>query len=318
MPEDLIVKVTRAREILDDRALGRRRWLRFAVVVHLLLAAVVFAPMFLEGKLPIWSTDNYYTHLPNLLFTARDVRAGGLATWNPHVHGGIDYTASAINAALYPPNWPLMLLPEGALFHGLGVRVFLELWLVGVFAYLLFREELRDRRWALFSSVMYQVGGFALWCLTVRATPLILFVTIGLYVVWSFRRRPRYRSFIYLALSAAMVMLGGILPYAFAGVTTLCVLYAMRYWPDSVNPLSRAGYKGTFVAAIATGTLLAMVRLLPVGLSLPESTRVLVDADTQQFLAPRNSPYMGLTALSPDVMGVNFAPSIRLMKSADR
>ena len=301
-------------DLTADRA-ARRRWLRGAVAAHLGLALLVFSPMVLRGKLAVWSTDNYYTHLPNLLFAHDVVRAGDPGLWNPYVQCGMDFSASALNGVYYPMNWPLFLLPRDWVVAGWGVRGLIELWLVGVFAYLLFREELQDARWALFSSIMYQMGGYALWCMTVWGGGL-LFMTAGLYVVWSLPRRPRWRSMAYLAACGAMLMIGTILPYAFAGMAAICLFYVYRYWPDSINPLSRRGYKGTFLAGIAAAVLLGMFRLLPVALSLPEGNRMSAGADPRRFLVPPSTVYMGVSAFAPEAMGVHFSSSTPMMAHA--
>jgi len=290
----------------------RRRWLRVALAAHLGLALVAFSPMVFGGKLAVWSTDNYYTHLPNLLLARDLARAGDPGLWNPYVHCGMDFSASALNGLYYPMNWPLYLLPRDRVVAGWGVRGLIELWLVGVLAYLLFREELEDVRWALFSSIMYQMGGFALWCMTVWGDGLLLFTTAGLYVVWSLPRRPRWRSMLYLAGCGAMLMIGTILPYAFAGMAAICLLYVYRHWPDSIHPLSRRGYKGTFLAGIAAAVLLGMFRLLPVALSLPDSNRA-AGANLRRSLMPQSTVYMGVTAVAPEAIGVHFTASKPLM-----
>lgn len=311
MDSDMRTPPTDSDPIMDAGA--RKRWVRLAVAAHLGLALVAFAPMVLTGKAAVWSTDNYYTHLPNLLFARDAVRSGDPGLWNPYIHCGMDFSASALNGVFYPPNWPLFLLPRDAVVFGWGVRGLIELWLVGVFAYLLFREELEDPKWALFSSIMYQMGGYALWCMTVWGGGLLLFMTAGLYVVWTLPRRPRWRSTVYLAACAAMLMIGTILPYAFSGMAAICLFYVYRYWPHSIHPLSRRGYKGTFLAGVAAGVLLAMFRLLPVALSLPESNRMLPDADARRFLVPPSTVYMGVTALAPEALGVHFSSSKPLM-----
>jgi len=99
---------------------------RAAAGFHFFLALIVFSPVIFQGKLLVGSTDNYYHHIPNLLFSLRAFQAGELGLWNPHLYAGIDFSASAHNFIYYPGNWPLFFFPEKCLFVLFTLKVFLR------------------------------------------------------------------------------------------------------------------------------------------------------------------------------------------------
>src|SRR5260370_22452235 len=71
----------------------KRPWLG-AMLAHLLFAMLLFSPFFLEGKIIVGSTDNYFGTWVNYLFSRTTLAAGDLGTCNPYVLGAIDFTAT--------------------------------------------------------------------------------------------------------------------------------------------------------------------------------------------------------------------------------
>ena len=86
-------------------------------------------------------------------------RQGDFGLWNPLIFGGVDFTSSFHHHMLHPLNWPLLLLPELFVLHGVSVQCYLELALIGIFAFRIIRRIENDSLIALFVALVCNWAG---------------------------------------------------------------------------------------------------------------------------------------------------------------
>ncbi|MBN1675643.1 MAG: hypothetical protein JXR37_31665 [Kiritimatiellae bacterium] len=293
-------------------ALFERADLRAVCMFHFLAAALIFSPFFLRGQVIVGSSDNEFHLLPNMLF-ARDAFANGeLGHWNPFILTGTNFAASTHHHLYSPLNWPLFLAPERWFFHLLTLRMCVELWLLGVCSYLFFREELKDRRWALVSSTMMQLGGYAFFAITTYANLSILpFVCLVLYVVWSFDRRPRWKSLSALTFAFAVIVLTPNLVYSAAAILTLCLLFLYRAACRGCRWSRPDACVATFALSLVCSLLLCAFRWLPFALELAADDFYAGGRASPFLSGPSvNYGYLWLTHWLPEAWGVNLSHGI--------
>lgn len=289
-----------------DRLLSTRGP-RVAAVHHLVIACLLFSPFFLSGNFILGSTDNFFHHYPNMLFNLKSFRDGHLGLWNPHVLCGIDFSASSHNFMYFPINWLVFSLPAKFFFLAMTMRMFVEVWLVGFLAYLFFTEEFRDRRWALFSSTLFQLSGYLFFSITTYANLTIsVFTLLSLYLIWTLDRQKAWMVYAALSLCAASIMLCGNIVYAFSAMSSIAVLYAWRHWPESFALLPPSRANRIVVSALVTGLLLAMVRILPLYHGLLEGGRL----EGNAIGGVMGSAYFGVTAFVAETFGIYFISSM--------
>ncbi len=112
----------------------------YAWTFFFLTTFIVFSSFFLEGKVLLSSTDQTYGHYPNILFGHRMLRQGDFGLWNPLIFAGVDFSGSFHHHMLHPLNWPLLLLPERFVLHGVTVQCYLEISLLGLLAFHIVRR----------------------------------------------------------------------------------------------------------------------------------------------------------------------------------
>jgi hypothetical protein len=125
--------------------LAWQRWpaRRGDVLALLALAAVLaifFAPVLVgERWLPRGGGDLTSFLWPSYRFTCRELGAGRLPLWNPHLHGGRPFIADNQSAVFYPPNLALCALSPGVSYEALQWLVILHFWLAGAGMYVCLR-----------------------------------------------------------------------------------------------------------------------------------------------------------------------------------
>ncbi|MBI5560794.1 MAG: YfhO family protein [Deltaproteobacteria bacterium] len=289
--------------------------LRQAALTHMAFAFIIFSPFFLGGRVLVASTDNRFTTLPNMLLNYRSFNGVDLGLWNPYILAGADFSASTQNFIFSPLNWPIFIFPERYIFLLLTLRMFIEVWLLGVFGYLFFKEEFSgDGKWALFSSTVYQLSGYMFFSITTYANLTIyLFATLALYLVWTLRKRKGYLSYIYLTLSSALIILSGNMVYSFGAILMLIVLFTYREWPSSSRVFRPSRECVIFYAGLFSGVLISMARLLPFALSLPQGDRMGAGDFPGYVDNSLYKIYLGITAFIPETFGVNYQASVPLL-----
>lgn len=293
--------------------LTEKQWDRTVILFHFMFAFIIFSPFFLFGKFIVGGTDNHYHHFVNMIFSHRAFNQGELGLWNPYILGGVDFSASTHNFIYFPINWLIFIFPENYFFLLMTLRMFIEVWLVGVFGYLFFREELKDKKWAFFSSTVYQLNGYIFFSITTYANlTIFLFITIALYLIWTLGKRKSYLSFIYLNICLVSIILSGNIVYAFSAILVLSVLFIYRHWPYSVNLFHLSRHSIVFYTSLITGVLISMVRLLPFVFNLFfEGSRL----GSGVLGGVPGYIYLGVPAFVPEVMGINIGSSFPIVFS---
>lgn len=269
---------------------------------HLLLAAVFFSPYFLFNHTFIISTDMLNIDFPMLIQAKRSFLDGSVGLWNPHLLSGVSTFSYASAPIFAPENWLPFFVPEQYFFLVGSFLAFVKLWLVGVAGFYLFRAELGSSRWAFFGSVTYQLCGYALWAtLAHTILSLILYTTLGLYVIWTMHKRRAWLNYLYLALCAAATMSSANIIYSCYGAMLLPVLFIYRYF--SLKKCDRRGIAWVVVpAAMMTAAMLFAVRLVPVWAEMQGTDRM-----ADRFLVDfRDYSFLLLRLFIPEVFGVQL------------
>jgi len=290
---------------------GEKDFNRAVFLLHLLCAMVIFAPFIFFGKVIVGSTDNFFHHFPNMIFNMRAFQGGDWGLWNPYILSGMDFSASTHNFLYFPLNWLLFILPQKFFLVALTIRIFLEVWLLGVFSYLFFREELGDRKWAVFSSVLHQLCGYTFFAITTYANLTIyLAMMIALYFVWTINIRKKWYLYVVLVSCFITMFLSGNIVYGFAATMIFTILFFYRFWTNPSKGLAR--YILIVLMSIITACLISTVRILPVFKEIMgEGTRVMGG------LALRGIGgyiYLFCSSFLPEVFGINLGTSVPIIK----
>jgi hypothetical protein len=177
------------------------------LLLFILVVALFFKPVFLQGQLPIPSdtiiglyhpfrdlyADRYPNGIPFKNFLTTDpvrqqfpwkniaiesIAKGSLPLWNPYEMAGTPLLANFQSAALYPLNILYFFLPFGISW---SILVILQPLLTGIFLYVYLRRMKLSEGAAAFGSITFAFCGFATawleWNTLVQTTlwlPLIL------------------------------------------------------------------------------------------------------------------------------------------------
>ena len=232
----------------------------FAAVVLVLFADVLFsdggrvlgAP---RGDMPL-------QFLPWRDFGFRELRAGNLALWNPHVYGGAPFFGGFQSALLYPPNWLHWILPLG---HAINWGIALHAFCAGYFTYLWCRRRDVSRVGATLAGGAFMLGGQYFLrivpghlphaCVMVW-TPLLLLAIDA----WRDAAPPRGGlPCVLLGMAAvAMQVLAGHPQYVYYTAIVLTLYAALLAW----RAPRRVSFVIGFIAMYAGGAMLSAVQLL--------------------------------------------------------
>ena len=276
----------------------------YAWTFFFLTTFIVFSSFFLEGKVLLASSDHTFGHYPNILFGHRMLRQGDFGLWNPLIFGGVDFTSSFHHHMLHPLNWPLLLLPERFVLHGVSVQCYLELALIGIFAFRIIRRVQDDDLVALFIAVVAQLGGFAWFAATTLiGTHLLFAAAASIYVIVSYADRRPILNYLYLALCFFDILMMGHIAYISAFGLPVVVFFFWWTWPQSVLRPWR-GLMPAVALAFVTAFCMSAVRLWPVmqGLLYEQAF-----VDTLKVNAGfKDAGYFALTGFVPEIFGLNL------------
>jgi hypothetical protein len=214
----------------------------------------------------------------------RAIQAGRLPLWNPYLFMGAPFLANSQAGVFYPLNWPLwLLLPAHRSVH---LTIVLHLCLAASSAYLWARASLRPGRigaWAV--GATFALGGY-LGAQVEHVNQLQGLAWLPLMLaLWDNLQSPisrhHGRSFVFLVLVIALVLLAGHTQTAFISLVGLAV-YGLRpnlakvrkslqrrkslshwkapLWQEVLVTFARLI---TLVAAATLGIMLAAVQLIP-------------------------------------------------------
>ena len=175
-----------------------------AGLIHSAAAALLFLPFIFKGEILISSADNLGQIFPLFFFSKQNflqIFGGGEPIlWNPYSHNGIPFFSNHWNMTYYPLNWPIFLLPDSWVMSALTLRTMVEVFLIGLFGYRLFLAEFGSAKWAMASSLSYQLGSFLIFSFTLfPVTSLFFAMTFYLYTLWTLPQRKDW-------LNAAMLV----------------------------------------------------------------------------------------------------------------
>ena len=270
----------------EAATLSRHTWpiVGFGLLTLLLFGAVLFR--WDTRVLGNQTTDLYAQFIAWRDFGSRQLRAGNLALWNPHIYAGAPYFGGFQAALLYPLNVLFLIM---SVAPAVNWTIALHVWLLGVLTY----GWLIVRR--LHPGACFVGGALAMWCgahfLHIYAghlphlcamvwTPLVFLAIDGVFAeasrVDESRRAPVWhnpRAWLWSlagALAVAMQILAGHPQYVFftavaAGLYT--VLRLVRTQHKIVTCALLGGVYG--------GGLLAAVQLLAGTTATAETVRSL-------------------------------------------
>ncbi len=266
----------------------------WALVLGLVLVVVLFfwrvwAPNPADRRIfPIGDFTHQYW--PLRAFAARELAAGRLPFWNPHIWGGQPGLADPQMAALYPPAIANALLHGGTLpLTALEWEVIAHVVWATVGMYVLARAVLRThtRLPAVGAALAFGLGGY-LTGFPVQQVAIMETIAWTPWWVWTLRRAARSQTladrlrFVHLAAAVfAMALLAGhpqsalYMAYLGFAYTLFCLWRApVRTWQHRLSVL---------LVPFALGIALAAVQLLPTLDFIARSERQQLDF---QFVSP--------------------------------
>jgi hypothetical protein len=268
--------------------------------------------------------DPIQQHYPWRKFAADQMRRDIIPLWNPYMNCGTPFVANNQSACFYPETWLFALMPPE---HAFGWAALLSLLMGGTFMFYFLRALGLRRTAALAGVLPFLLSGFMVgWMLlpTIRAVPMWLPLMLlaieriiartanGVLTPTPLPRSAALRSgegngmwwAAVLALATGMQFLAGHL-HASVFVLLIAAAYAIfRVVQSGRREGTRKGLGtlGLCAAAVAVGTGLAMLQLLPV----LELVRMTPRAAGMSFVAIRQAsmvPLYFLTSLMPNLFG---------------
>lgn len=302
---------------LHDNLLARIRhyasnnFTAFVLFWHLVFAAFFFSPYFLFNYVLLANLDMPNFNIPMLILAKKDFWHGSLGLWNPYLLGGISSLLSA-QAPIYNIidlfNWILFVVPDKYLLLAGTFLPFVKFWLIGVFAYFIFYEEIQSKKWAFFAATTYQLSGYTLWNMLIfELTSMWLWITAAIYLIWTAYKRKAYLNYILLTVVLIQLVLPSYIIVVIYAFILLGILALYRYFSQRTT-ISRVHHLFTSLSALGTGALIFMLRMLPTWAEARQTSRVtgfIWDFDDLSFL--------GLRLFNPEVLGVNFLTSYQII-----
>lgn len=277
---------------------GRRawaiRWGPWAALAALALA--VTWPVTFGGRLLFWGVVGYQ-FLPWYEAAAALWRAGALPLWNTWLGGGAPLLANYQVAALYPPNWVMLVIPPE---RALGWLVAAHLLLAGAGTYVWARARGHSRSAALVGALALEGCGY----LVTRAGlfPSIVFAAAWIPVwLWRAERLAQIPDARRAARLAAVVGLGLLAGHAQSAVYGLLVVGLLLLWRGATAPQSRLSVWLWGGLSLALGGLLAAMQLLPTAAYWQVTARS--GGLTEEALTYSFWPWRLLTFFAPDLFG---------------
>ncbi|MCB9758037.1 MAG: hypothetical protein H6753_06420 [Candidatus Omnitrophica bacterium] len=290
------------------------------LLVHLFLAGCFFWPFVARGEVAVFSYDNLGEILPLFYYAQQNflnILQGNAAwLWNPLIQNGFPFYSNHWDMIYYPLNWPVFLFPQAHLLTALTFKTFIEVVALGIFAYGFFVIELQNKRWALFSSVVYQMCSLLIFTMGIfPATSAYFAMTFYLYVLWSVAQRRALYNFLLMTFAIVLILTSANVAFIFYACLALAVISIYRFL--SVRPIELKVFVLTALAWM-TGTLMSSVRILSCLAGVTSSNRMVESFHTLhdrvymlvRLFIPEIAGWMG-----PDALNVLMSPNLRLIFS---
>jgi len=210
---------------------------------------------------------------PMLTFVVRELRAGALPFWNPHIFAGVSVIADPEIAIYYPPNWLLLAL---GVERGMTWLLVAHVWWAAWGMARLTRSFGASALGGLFGGVTY---GFSGWLVAQVWAGHYTLAQVAAWLPWTLLAYQHalkvgsWRAALPGIAALGLTVLAGFPPLMIhlglllAALATLHVLTAPDWRPALILAVRQ------LALMLVGGALLAAVQLLPVAEFTPFSTR---------------------------------------------
>ena len=258
-------------------------------IVFLVIVLFYFFLFFTRGYVLDGNHDRRESIVPFHIISLRSFKNLEVPQWNPYIFCGTKFLSSGINGFFYPPNWIAYLFPEKHLPVLLTILLILHIFAGEFFAFRFFKELLKDKYWALLSSIAYLFSTSSIMNMTQGSNIFSSFVyfPLLLYLIYTYKKRPLLSNFIYQTIGISLLLLGGLLQISLY-ILGFCLLFTLFSPTDSSNfPFSKSEQNnliklvkiglvklkltGFFIINIIMGIMLSSVRFLPFYFGIKDS-----------------------------------------------
>ncbi|MCB9770965.1 MAG: hypothetical protein H6754_00215 [Candidatus Omnitrophica bacterium] len=271
-----------------------------AALVHLFLAGCFFWPFISRGEVAVFSYDNLGEIYPLFYYAKHNfmniLQGHSPWLWNSILQNGFPFYSNHWDMIYYPLNWLVFLFSEKTLLTALTLKSFVEVTALGIFAYGFFSLEFKNKRWALFSSVVYQMCSLLIFTMGIfPATSTYFAMTFYLYVLWSVPQRRALTNFLLLSFAVVLILTSANVAFIFYACLALAVITIYRF-----VSVGKEGSKLFALTAIAwlTGTLMCSVRILSCLQGVTSSNRMV-----ENFHTLHDRAYMAIRLFVPEIAG---------------
>jgi hypothetical protein len=226
------------------------------------LALAMFADVLAPGTRVLGhaSTDLFRQFLPWREFGFRELAAGNVALWNPHIFGGAPYHGGMQAALFYPLNWLFLVLPTA---QAVNWTIALNVWLLGAFTYLwALRRELQPLAAFAGAALLMFCAPFFFHIYAGHLANIAAMAWVPLVLLavdeWLRTRRPAWCLVGMLAV--CMQILAGHPQYVYFTAVAATVYSLLRLAGGYPEALRAAAGLGAFCAG---GVALAAVQFFP-------------------------------------------------------
>jgi hypothetical protein len=259
---------------------GRRETAAAIAIIVLVVAASYWKLAAMQGVLitdDFFASDLMNDGFPYRFYLGQVLKGGGLPLWYPPVYGGFPLLARAEAGICYPPNIVLFWLLDP--YVALNAVVLLTIVTAGAGMYLYSREIGAGRHGALLAGFAFAYSGFMVSHLKhLSMVNSACWFPLGLLAIerglrdgpaGPGERRTRVRALLCLGIVFSLQNLSGHIQIAYYSALAYCAYYLARLFvkrrSQKAGPRAflRMSLAGWFVAAMAAGSLISAVQLLP-------------------------------------------------------
>ena len=278
-------------------------------VVHFLVSAVIFSNFVFFGHIFFANTDLTNHNYPNMLMAREAFLQNDFGQWNPYTFLGAPSAVAGGTPLLSIENWPLFLAPKQFFFQLVTFFAFIKFFLIGSIAYLFFCIELGSKRWALFSSLVYQLSGWVMWATVSYVTlGIILYFTIFLTLVWTMERRSFIANYVLMAFFLTLLLMTGNAVHASYCTMAAGLLSVYRIACKQTRVIEILKNVVCTGGAAVTAILIFASRMLPINEMVSGGTR-----DISVTPSSRSFDIFSLRFFEPEIFGINFNTSIAIL-----
>ncbi len=283
-------------------------------LLHVFLAVCFFWPFFARGEVAVFSYDNLGEIYPLFYYAQQNflniLHGHEPWLWNPLIQNGFPFYSNHWDMIYYPLNWPVFFSAPENLLTALTWKSFLEVVGIGIFAYGFFVLELQNKRWALFSSVAYQMCSLLIFTMGIfPASSTYFAMTFYLYVLWSAKARRALTNFLLLAFAVVLILTSANVAFIFYACLALAVISIYRFL--SVGDEGKKLFALT-VCGWAIGTLMSSVRIFSCLAGVMGSNRMV-----ENFHTIHDRSYMALRLFIPEIAGWMGPDALNVLKSTN-